>query len=468
MSDRVTTPSLALNSVYAQTKPDEPVDLGQWPIHVESAYKVLDGTASVIMRFAPDDRIELHLPMTPPRTVTPAEAFEWPGQDVHITLGDTGTTFNAVCLGPDTDRETLGFMATRSPIRVVQPGASVTEASFHLLNFPQSLGPQDAIDVSGDTPPLRFRRLGRVLLEHNGWLIRIDEMERTQGLLQALRSQGRYVLSHVGQVRRAGDTAFSGDQLVEEVVSLRWFLSFALGRSVGVGLTVGHDSAGNRVFQEWGMPLATPSFWDGTCSWYDRHHGELLSEVFPGFMALWTNALWREPLRRAIYFYLAANDRGVDMGVDTAIIPAQVALEVLAWTYCVLDRRLVSGSKFQPRGLGAAEKLRLLLTTLRIPTTIPGACPTLLAAAGAKWRDGLDAITSIRNSLVHPNARTAVSSDAFFEAWNLSLWYLDLVFLRLCGHNGMYANRLAIPRWVGQVEEVPWAQTGGLTAQPAP
>ena len=53
----------------------------------------------------------------------------------------------------------------------------------------------------------------------------------------------------------------------------------------------------------------------------------------------------------------------------------------------------------------------------------------------------MEAITGIRNSLVHPDAG-AKSSDSYYEAYNLSLWYLDLILLHLCGHNGSFANRL--------------------------
>lgn len=81
---------------------------------------------------------------------------------------------------------------------------------------------------------------------------------------------------------------------------------------------------------------------NGSCSWFDEHHGELLADVFAGFMKLWTNELWRTPLTHALYWYLGACDRRTGIGVDTGIILAQTALEGLAWTYCVQDRKMVS------------------------------------------------------------------------------------------------------------------------------
>ena len=125
--------------------------------------------------------------------------------------------------------------------------------------------------------------------------------------------------------------------------------------------------------------------WNGSCSWFDEQNGELLSQVFPGFMALWKNTLWREPLTHALYWYLGACDRGVGVGVDTGVILAQTALELLARTYCVKDRKMVSPIAFKPRALNAADKLRLLTSSLSIPREIP---PSLRLCSQRRERSG--------------------------------------------------------------------------------
>jgi len=45
-------------------------------------------------------------------------------------------------------------------------------------------------------------------------------------------------------------------------------------------------------------------------------------------------------------------------------------------------------------------------------------------ANGKSWSDGLEAITTIRNSLVHPDAGSGVPLDSYYLAWNLSLWHI--------------------------------------------
>ena len=204
--------------------------------------------------------------------------------------------------------------------------------------------------------------------------------------------------------------------------------------------------------------MAAKGPWSGSCSWLDANHGQILTEVFPKFCVLWRDSTWQPTLQAALYWYLAANDRGTGIGVDAGIILAQTALERLAWTYCIQHRKMVSEEAFSPRkGLSAANKLRLLASALEIPVEVPSQMTALNAKRGSKWNDMPHAITDIRNSLVHPNEKTSLPNGSYFEAWQLSTWLLDLAFLRLCGHDGSYSNRTT-KKAVGQVEQVPWAK----------
>jgi len=56
--------------------------------------------------------------------------------------------------------------------------------------------------------------------------------------------------------------------------------------------------------------------------------------------------------------------------------------------------------------LPAMDKLRLLLSICGIPAAIPASLSKLAAAAKAKenqWKDGPQALTEVRNALVHSN-----------------------------------------------------------------
>jgi hypothetical protein len=283
-------------------------------------------------------------------------------------------------------------------------------------------------------------------------------MNRTYDLEKKLDAQGGYVITHVGEIVREDGATFTSEQLDDLLTCLHHFLSFTLGCWAGVALPIGFDHNGNRVFEQWGIRRIASGSWNPMGSWFDRHHGELLSQVFPGFMSLWKNTLWHEPLARAVYWYVGACMGGFEIGVDAGIILAQTALELLAWTYCVQDRKIVSSEAFKRRsGLSASDKLRLLTSCLNIPKEIPPTLSALHGKRGKKWDDSMEAITSIRNSFIHPDNHITVSSNSYYETCQLSLWYLDLVLLHLCGHSGNnYANRLSVSsRWEGEVERVP-------------
>jgi len=444
----------AVDPIYSQTRPNEPIDLGQAAVQFDHEGTTYRETANVVMRFLPETRLEFVCPLEG----KPPLFGRGLAGNVKLTLEDRGVALDVLCTNIDWKRNTFVFSPNKSGAVVTPPSGAISTATFHLFNFPEFMGPEDYVLTTGEPPLQGRRRCGRVVLDADGWNITLAATGRTDNLVKALKAQGGHILTHLGRIARQDGSTFSSERLEELLSCLHYFLSFALGRWAGIALPVGFDTGGKRVFEEWGMRITADGPWKGSSSWFDEHHGELLSQVFPGFASLWAKKLWRRPLAHALYWYLGACDRRVGIGVDTGLILAQTASEVLAWTYCVLDREIVPREKFGPRGFSAARKLRLLTSSLGVPLEIPPDLSALRQKRGNKWADGMDAITDIRNSLVHPDAQTELPDHLCFEGWNLSLWYIDLVLLRLCGHDGNYANRLALRRMKGQVEPVPWAR----------
>jgi hypothetical protein len=460
MSERIKVDRPLIESLYSQDEPNQPIELGQVAIQFDCQDVSYHKTATAIMRFLPKDSLEFVVPLEGEDSWLGMKLFQGGDPSIRLTLTDRTVTFDAFLSATGGKHGGLVFCPTQSGITVTQPSAAISTATFHLFNFPAFLGPENYILKTG-SPPLRgFTTCGRAVLKADGWIITIAATDRTDDLEEELKAQGGHVITHVGQIVRENGTTFTSEELDNLLACLHHFLSFALGCWAGVALPVGFDSDGNRVFEQWGMRRSTDGPWNGFCSWFDRHHGELLSQVFPGFTALWNNALWHTPLAHVVYWYLGACRGGVGSGVDAGLILAQTALELLAWNYCVQDRKIVSSEAFKRRnGLCASDKLRLLASFMNIPKEVPSTLSALLhRGPGKKWDDGMDAITGIRNSLVHPDNRLAISGDSYSQAYQFSLWLINLAILRLCGHNGMYANMLAPNRWVGTVEQVPWGQ----------
>jgi hypothetical protein len=454
MTDRLQLTKPPIIPIYGQAHPSEPIELGQVAVQFEDENGVPEqGTAEVVMRFLPTDRLEFFCPIT----TEPRRLFGFSseiGKEKKLRLTERGVVLDVFCGG--VGGRGMRFTPTRSGVVVTPPSNAISKATFHLFNFPDFSGPEDYILLTGEPPLQGAKACGRAVLRADGWEITVAAHERTDSLTDELKSQGGYVIMHIGQIVRADGGTFSSEQLEDLLNCVQHFLSFALGRWAGVALAIGFDGEGNRVFEEWGLRITADGPWQGSSSWFDVRHGELLSQVFPGFMERWKSKTWCEPVRHALYWYLGACDRRVGIGVDTGLILAQTALETLAWTYCVLDRKMISAAAFERRNLSAADKLRLLVSSLDIPLEIPAQLSALHGRPGKKWVDGMDAITAIRNSLVHAVADRSLPGGSFYEGWLLSLWYIDLALLRLCGHSGKYANRLA-HRCVGQVETVPWA-----------
>jgi hypothetical protein len=457
MTDRITLGSPLIEPIYSQLNPNEPILLGQEAVQLRSKGTTYQDVAKVMMRFVPNKRIEIVCPLKN-EPMLGLEMFLDDNGNIKLTLTGRGVGFDVFCASVGGEHGETVFLPKASGVMVSPPSNSISMVTVHLFNFPHFLGPEDYTLTTKNEVRQTFQRCDRVVLEAAGWKITIAATDRTDKAAAALKSQGGYVLTHMAQITRSDDSTFSSQQLAELLNSLHYFLSFALGRWAGVALPVGFDAAGNIVFEEWGMRIAADGPWRGGTSWFDSQHSELLPQVFPGFVTLWMSNLWQKPLSDALYWYLGASDRRVGIGVDTGLILAQTALELLAWNYCVLDRKMISSSAFQPRRLSAADKLRLLASSLNIPLGIPPNLPALHAKRGKKWIDGMEAITDIRNSLVHPAAKQQLLDSTYFEAWKLSLWYIDLVLLRLCRHSGQYANRLS-QRWGGQVELVPWTKS---------
>jgi hypothetical protein len=454
MSDRIEVTSPPITPIYRQSKANERIDLGNVPVRYELDGTMHQDTVSVRITFDPNPDLRFvcptdqKSPMFGLRTLVDADRI------TSIELTDRGVTIDALCVALGADYGGLVFSPTASGMMATQPSDTISTATFHLFNFPDFHGPDAYILRTGEPPWCGYHSCGRAILKADGWTIVIAATDQTRSLAKELKRGGGYVLTHVGQVTREDERTFSSKELDDILASLHYFLSFALGRWAGLALPVGFDLQGNRVFEEWGVRIMADGAWNGGLAWFDSHHGDLLSKVFPGFRALWTNPIWRQPLAHAIYWYLGACDRRVGVGVDTGLVLAQTALELLAWTHCVSDQKMVSAKAFKRGGLAAADKLRLLASSLGIPKEIPPELPALKQKK--EWTDGMEAVTGIRNSLVHPGTGTELPEHSYFEGWKLSLWYIDLTLLRLCGHSGSYANRLK-RRWAGQIEPVPWS-----------
>jgi hypothetical protein len=352
--------------------------------------------------------------------------------------------------GGETSQEmTVKWCASTEP--VVGSGDESTQmirVVFHLFNFTDLIGTQRSMAQIGTS----MNAIEHVDLVCDGWKVELKSLLSTRVNIKALKAEGGYCLTHVGSLERADSTPFSGKDADDHLKALRFFLSFAKGGWCEPICSVGYDASGDRVWECWASPREP---WHTPPSWFDPHNSSQMVVLFPGFMTRWANEDWRKALHEVIYWYLNANHSS--RGIDAGIILAQAAIERLSYEFVVKDGRLLTVNGF--KDLWASDKFRLLFSSLGIPLDIPVETPELQSLATKSqmnWLDATHALTEIRNSLVHPeHKRHGQFVRAYYEAWNLSLWYLEMSILAICGYSGTYGNRLK-QRWAGEVEDVPW------------
>ena len=312
----------------------------------------------------------------------------------------------------------------------------------HLFNFP------DFHSGGGNLAEIP-EGCKQLMLRSPGWRIAVQSMpgEATKEAWARIKEEGGCQLTHVVKLERDDGKTFSVEDAKQQILMLTEYLSFVKGSSIWVVCDVGFDANGNRVWESW----CAPRLGDPTYSWPDWFRAKQVEELFPLFVTRWNQSeAWRDCLRHAIYWYNQANTGSGQPGIDSALILVQAALELLSHHRMVVDRVMISSDGF--RKLNASDKLRMLLSGLGIPIDIPTSMPKIRDVARRHhWCDAPHAVTEIRNALVHPERKNR-TDGCYFEAWKLSLWYLELSILAMCGYEGSYRSRLNR----GRVEDVPW------------
>ena len=296
-----------------------------------------------------------------------------------------------------------------------------------------------------------------VTLSHDGWLINLVTVPNANELFKQLKATGGYAFTHVGHLAKTDGELFAINEAEKILDTLTAFLSFARGASVRVPIQWGRGVADEIVWRQFRSPVV--DVWQAQESWFDRHHGEFLSELFDDFYRSFNSQELQSPLKIAMHWYCHSNMQS--SGLEGSIILGMAALELLSVLIVVGPNKPIQAREHD--NLGTAKKLRCLLQKINVPECIPPNFVDLTAfALSAGKIDSCDALTELRNGFVHSNERRrkivfgVEGQEAIFDAWRLSLWYQELALLYLLGYQGNYSNRTT-RKQVGQIEPVPWS-----------
>lgn len=402
-----------------------------------------DGTGTLALRWLPSTGLRLEVDIT-------AGAAPRPGGHLKIelagTVADGLATSHQQGFADGVSFEKVAVILSSIELGTGDPLSSI---GFQIVNFPSFLtpGPKPA-PVFGFPPKT-------ACLQCAGWRIDLTAVQGSKAIFESLDETGGYAFTHLGRLERDDRSAFSTADAEPVLAALTALVSFARGAACSLPIRWGTGTDGAVLWESWGSPIVDA--WREPHTWFDEHHGNLLSELFPTFFQTHTDATLGEPLKLALHWYQKCNTRAG--GMEGSVILGLTALDLLGALVVVERARAMGASKYD--ALPAATKLSTLLQTMNVPSAIPAKLTNLAAFAATNgWSDAATALAEIRHGYVHANAkrrRIVLSAPnlAIFEAWQLSLWYLELSLLYLLNHKGQYRNRLTA-EWLGIVEPMPW------------
>ena len=422
-----------------QYKANEAILLAQTRIRFDVNGQCVDAPAKAILRMLPSPSLvikcEVDLKNSDVGVADIQQSY------ITATILDQQTEFIVgqftFAWEPDGFQIGMTLSPKRQPISVHHTHDNLASVEFCVLNFPEFLGEQDRIIESNGS----YDRIGAAQLQAGPWVVDITAAPNLSEIKKTLGSTGGFAITHTGTVRRAEGNEFRVSEVEQVLNGLSLFLSFARGAYCDLALVKGRNRDGWVAWERWGTNRVTG--WFSPPSWFDRHHGHVLADVFPGFWRQYQKP--EKGLRTVVSLYLDSNlGRSHGVGLDGGLILTQAALERIAHE--------VDGKKTGKRIAKALTRNGIDEKALSIP---PDSCPEL-ARLGAKhgWQHGPHALVEIRNSVVHPNQKYGkISARAYYEAWNLGQWYLELMLLSRFGVRREYGNRLT-QKWVGEVEHL--------------
>lgn len=196
-------------------------------------------------------------------------------------------------------------------------------------------------------------------------------------------------------------------------------------------------------------------------TWTDSTSVKAFSELWKRFRSIWKQSPDDKSfLVSSIHWYVEANSNAAY--TEGSIILAQTALELIYnWWMIVENKKMMPGKDSD--NISAANKIRLILSKLNVPSSIPSAFIELQKFKNSRNAiDAPDTIVNIRNAIVHSresNRRklSKIHADAIGEALQVYIWYIELSLLCILEYDDGYFNRCSGELYEADgIQKVPW------------
>jgi hypothetical protein len=275
----------------------------------------------------------------------------------------------------------------------------------------------------------------------------ISAIKNKKEAFDRLKAGAVYEETHVVEIAYIDKSDISGVDAIKIIQTLNCFLTFVKGSWCQLVMPEGFYD-GERVWFQLNAPREA---YRNPSSWFPIHSAKAVQTLFENFYPSHSKPELIELWQTLIYWYQNANNN--ERGLDAGIIIAQTAMERLSYFVIVQDSGMLSEKGF--KDLRASDKFRLLLSHYKVDLNVPESLKKMTSnMTKCRWTDGPHAVTDIRNALVHPKMQNRDAIHAsMYDAWRLTMWYLEVCFLKFFNYKGSYTNRLTA-QWLGETDEL--------------
>lgn len=299
----------------------------------------------------------------------------------------------------------------------------------------------------------------RIVLENEHYLITIDKCKDFKIKINSLDEKGGFNITYYGELTIKKGT-IKLEESSEIFHCLSTFLTFINGRRTSAFFIQGIFE--NEVIWCDFTDYLVDSY-KQVQTWPQRNSVSGLSEVWKEFSLLWKDTNNKNFLISAIHWYIEAN--GNSGFTEGSIIMTQTALELLYNWWIIENKKMILGKDSE--NISASNKIRLLLSQLNIPHTVPPAFNKLqqFIDETENITDAPEGIVQIRNAIVHSqqekrNKLFQIDYMAKHQASQLSIWYIEMTLLRILNFDDKYFNRCAKSVFAFEAEiNVPWTKS---------
>ena len=431
-----------LTPVYPFNKPGDAIDLYAGPIG--GLYPtVSDGNIQLVPYPAPQLRWQLDVPK----------------QGGHWGIGQLGTEFDLEAAGMTgrslVTHASIGSAAGTSASLESAPDEPMTRVLVHWMNLPRYAG-NVALRFT-DSQGRTWSRLSRLALRVGDWVITLDERPDIDSVFDDHIRFAPYFFTHVMELRRSDGASFDARAAVRLIDAICISLSFAAGRWVAPPLSVGFAAADRKVWHWWYSPICAP---------YEKTGSPVISPAkvddLEAFLEASIKSLHKGSAKNTSRFQMMLATQTASLGfVENRIFSTFPAIENLSWEIFVIAGRVNKKEFENPKKWPTARRLRDALSLAKIPTNVdPTRLPALHKLTIDKGMDGPEAVTWVRNRLVHPKTPHdhLYSRDSMLtESWLQSREYICLLLLWAIGYTRNYLSVIPPYGSVRDTAPVPWA-----------